>query len=221
MKLFIKLSGLLISTFLFAQVVSAQGHPADGFYMGVDGSYDITRFSHYTVESLTDREPTDDKTIYNDEGPGAGVFIGFRQSQGRFSFAAEGRYGYSFIKNTISATSELKQTNEFSGSLLPGYWVSNSFLVFGRLGFTQQMTRNLFDGITNDHSDTGIVFGGGIQLFATDRISLRGEYNRSTFNHQMTQVFEDTTTTPSTFEQVDFTNNFRRDRFQVSLISKF
>jgi len=191
------------------------------FIMGVDGSYDIERYNNYTVESLTDRTPTDGSTIYNDEGPAAGIFIGYRLSEDRFTIAAEARYGYSFIKNNSHATQSYEQTNEFGASVLPGYWISNQFLVYTRIGFSQLTTKNVFENIANDNSDTGLHFGAGVQIFASDTISIRGEYNRSTFNHKMVQVFEDTTTDPSTFEEINFTNNFRRDRFQISLISRF
>lgn len=221
MNLFIKLGYILVGTLFLTQIASAQGHSQDGLYMGVDATYDISRFSDFAVESLTDTLPTDVKTIYNDEGPAAGIFIGFRFTQGRYTVATEARYGYSFIENDLSLTDSFKLTNEFGGSILPGYWLSDQIVVFGRIGFSQLTAIRTFDGILNKNSDTGLHFGGGIQLFATDTISFRAEYNRATFNHNMSQVIEDTTTIPSTFEQVDFINNFKRDRFQVSLISRF
>ncbi|MBT5072562.1 MAG: porin family protein [Kordiimonadaceae bacterium] len=221
MKSIIKIGCLLASVLLFTQSAFAQGHPQDGFYVGIDGGYDITKFKDYTVESLTDREPTDNKTMYNDEGIGTGIFVGFRLSDGQFTLAVEGRYGYSFIQNEELAWDTYKQTNEFGGSILPGFWINDQIVLFGRVGFSQQTTIREFDGIDNDHSDTGLHFGAGIQFYVSDSISLRGEYNRATFNHEMAQVFEDTSTDPSTFEQVDFTNNFRRDRFQVSIVSRF
>lgn len=219
MKSIIRIACLIASALLLAQGASAQGHPQDGFYVGIDGSYDITRFKDYTVESLTDREPTDNKLIYNDEGPATGIFVGVRMSDGQFTLAAEGRYGYSFIQDDTLAFDSYKQTNEFGGSLLPGYWINDQVVLFGRIGFSQQSTIRLFDGIDNDHSDTGLHFGAGIQLYISDFISVRGEYNRATFNHQMSQVFP--AIDPDPAEQIDFTNNFRRDRFQVSIISNF
>lgn len=219
MKLIIKIICLLTSVLLFAQGAYAQSHPQDGFYVGIDGSYDIIRIKDYTVESLTDREPTDNKFIYNDEGPASGIFVGLRISDGQFTLAAEGRYGYSFIQDENIAFDTYKQTNEFGGSLLPGYWINDQVVLFGRIGFSQQTTIRLFDGILNDHSDTGLHFGAGIQLYVSDFISVRGEYSRASFNHQMSQVFPATETEPT--EVIDFTNNFRRNRFMVSLVSNF
>ncbi len=199
----------------------AQSSQHDGFYFGVDGTYDITKFDNFVITSNTDELPTDDKTIYNDEGPGAGIFIGFRMSQGNVTVGVEGRYGYSFIENEVSSTEIYKTTNEFGGSILPGFWVDENVIIFARVGFSQLTTERTFGGILNRNSDTGLHFGAGIEAYISDTLSLRGEYNRATYNHAMMQEFVDNTTNPATITVVTFDNNFRRDRFQVSIVSKF
>lgn len=217
----ILITAVLLSVAFIGQSAYAQNSQHDGFYIGVDGAYDITRFDNYVITNSSDILPTDDKSIYNDEGPGAGIFVGFRVSQGNFTVGVEGRHGYSFLENQLTAFENYKTTNEFGGSVLPGFWLDEDIIIFARLGFSQLTTTRTLGGLLNRNSDTGLHFGGGLESYISDMLSLRGEYNRSTFSHEMMQEFVDTTVVPNTIEAVIFENNFRRDRFQVSLISRF
>ncbi|MCC3860262.1 porin family protein [Pseudemcibacter aquimaris] len=212
---------LFAALLLPVQAAFSQGSPHDGLYIGADATYDLTRFDSYRVESLTDMTPTDNKLIYDDEGLAAGLFIGYRLSERQFTLAVEGRYGYSFINNELSVAETYENTNEFGISVLPGIWVNDNMILFTRFGASQQTVTRTFEGVLNQNSDTGFHFGAGVEIILPNNLAIRGEYNRATFQHEMSQVFVDNTVDPAVTTQVDFQNKFRRDRFQVSMIARF
>ncbi|MDG1707449.1 MAG: outer membrane beta-barrel protein [Emcibacteraceae bacterium] len=105
--------------------------------------------------------------------------------------------------------------------MLPGYWISPETILFTRFGFSQLTANRVSNGIVNEGSDSGLHFGAGIEFFINETMSFRGEYNRSTYMHEMSEIVSDTSTDPATDVQVDFRNKFRRDRFQVSMVARF
>lgn len=221
MKIKFILGGLLATITLGTYSATAQTSRYDGLYMGLDATYDITKYKQREITSLTGFIPTDDRSIYNDEGPAAGIFLGYRLTEGRFTVATEGRYGYSFLENKVSAGDNFKLTNEYGGSILPGYWISPEVILYTRFGFSQLTTIRIFDGVINENSDSGFHFGAGIQFYASEKMSIRGEYNRSSYENNISQVILDTSTDPATPVVASSINKIRRDRFQVSLIYKF
>ena len=173
------------------------------------------------ILSATTRNP-----LYTDEGAGAGVFVGYRLSQGPFTVAAEAHYSYSFISNQPNATSRFEQTNEFGGSLYPGFWVDPDVVIFGQIGFSQ-LTSNSFRGAEQfNNSDTGLLFGGGLQIYLSEQISARASYTRSTHNHQTNDninVFElvGGNLVQTGVANFRYDHAIRRDKFALSIIFNF
>ena len=100
---------------------NAQTSRYDGLYMGIEGSYAKTKQTDLTVIapefegvvlesdilSAITRNP-----LYTAEGGAAGVFVGYRISQGQFTLATEASYSYSFISNEPNASTKFEQTND-------------------------------------------------------------------------------------------------------------
>ena len=228
--------GGLLATFIVGTYsANAQTSRYDGLYMGIEGSYAKTKQTDLTVIapefegvvlesdilSATTRNP-----LYTAEGGAAGVFVGYRISQGQFTLATEASYSYSFISNEPNASTKFEQTNEFGVSLLPGIWVSQDVVVFGQVGFSQ-LKLNSFSGLEQfNNSDSGLVFGGGIQVYLSSQISFRASYTRSTHNHQTNDNVDVYQLVSGNLEQTGVANYkydhaIKRDKLSISMIYNF
>ncbi len=197
----LKLAGILVSIFCFTQNVSAQGHSSDGFYIGVDGSYD----------RLTDNSSINDASVpvdvINVWDPAAGVFIGYRQTKGKFNVAVEARYGYGFNKQTAPSGAVVKNTHEFELAALPGFWLTDEFLVYARLGVTNNSLRVTVGNNTITNTGTDFSYGAGAQLSLVNGFSIRGEYTRG-------EVYDEPISLVSFWR-------IKRDRFKIAILKKF
>ena len=228
--------GGFLATFIVGTYsANAQTSRYDGLYMGIEGSYAKTKQTDLTVIapefegvvlesdilSATTRNP-----LYTAEGGAAGVFVGYRISQGQFTLATEASYSYSFISNEPNASTKFEQTNEFGVSLLPGIWVSQDVVVFGQVGFSQ-LKLNIFSGLEQfNNSDSGLVFGGGIQVYLSSQISFRASYIRSTHNHQTNDNVDVYQLVSGNLEQTGVANYkydhaIKRDKLSISMIYNF
>lgn len=213
MKNMFKLGGLMAFVMFSTQFAFAQQSVHDGIYMGVDGSYDKHEAVSITVEQSVPNLVAPSTAVYTDDGIAAGIFAGYRQSYDRFTVAAEARYAYSFVKNEPTTGNSYNPTNEFGVSVLPGFWLTNDFLVFGRLGFSQLNTNRLYQGSFFNNTDSGLIYGGGAEIYLNDQISFRADYTRSVHSNRMSVVVAGNTGI--------ITNNIKRQRFRGSLIYKF
>ena len=228
--------GGLLATFIVGTYsANAQTSRYDGLYMGIEGSYAKTKQTDLTVIapefegvvlesdilSAITRNP-----LYTAEGGAAGVFVGYRISQGQFTLATEASYSYSFISNEPNASTKFEQTNEFGVSLLPRIWVSQDVVVFGQVGFSQ-LKLNSFSGLEQfNNSDSGLVFGGGIQVYLSSQISFRASYTRSTHNHQTNDNVDVYQLVSGNLEQTGVANYkydhaIKRDKLSISMIYNF
>lgn len=227
--------GLMATMTVGTYSANAQSSVHDGLYMGIEGSYAKTSQTDLTILppdfegvvlendilSATSRNP-----LYTAEGAGAGVFLGYRASQGKFTLASEISYAYSFISNEPTASTRFEQTNEFGASLYPGIWVDSDVVVFGQIGFSQLKT-NSFSGLSQfNNSDSGLIFGGGVQAYLSPQVSIRASYSRSTHNHQTNQNIDLYEFVAGTLEQIGAVNYrydhaIKRDKFSVSMIYNF
>jgi opacity protein-like surface antigen len=198
--------GALIAGVLFpVNAALSQQHPSDGVYLGVEGSYDQTKDNIKATPS----------NVYTADGIAAGLLIGYRQSHDRVSLGVEARYGYSFVSNeinTITPTQGFDITHEFGASILPGFWIADEVLIYARFGFTQSTLVTTLQSVESKYNDTAIELGAGIQIFATDTISIRGEYVRTNFEGQPSLLYNG----------VIYDDwKVRRNRFRGALIAKF
>jgi len=140
----IMIGGLLATISIGTYSANAQTSIHDGAYMGIEGSYGKTSQSDLTIItpefdgvvfegdilSTTTRNP-----LYTAEGGGAGVFLGYRISEGQFTLAAEANYTYSLFQMNLMQRVDLnKQMNSaFQYFLGFGFHRMSSFL--DKLGF--------------------------------------------------------------------------------------
>ena len=227
--------GFLATITVGTYSANAQTSEHDGFYMGIEGSYAKTKQSDLTIIepelqgvvleedllSTTTRNP-----LYTAEGGAVGVFIGYRLSQGQFTLATEASYSYSFISNEPNPTSKFEQTNKFGVSLLPGIWVNPDVVVFGQVGFSQ-LKLNSFSGLEQfNNSDSGLIFGGGIQVYLSSQISFRASYTSSTHNHQTNDNINVYQFVSGNLEQIGAANYrydhaIKRDKLSISMVYNF
>ena len=223
MKTILILGGLLACILCLPITAYSQGHPSDGLYIGLDGSYDKIDETSTLIPGAEGANllVVPSRAIYRIDGIAAGIFVGYRQSSGRFTVAAEARYGYGFASNE-TANDSFKITGEYGASVLPGVWVSDGIAIYGRLGFSQLHLNRTYQGIIHRNDDSSLHYGGGIQMFATESLSIRADYTRATFNHNMRlNVTIDPGQATQRTVSIPFFSKLKRDRFQVSLISKF
>ena len=213
MKFLFKIMAFMACTQFLIHTANAQGSQYDGPYIGLDGSYD----KHTPVSATLITQPTGfvlpSTAAYSDDGISAGIFVGYRQSLENFTVAAEARYTYSFVSNQITATDTFNPTNEYGASVMPGYWLTNEVVVFGRLGFSQQNINRNYQGSLFNNTDTGLIYGGGIEIYVNELFSLRADYTRTTHNHRMNLTVNN--------QSAVFFNNIRRERIRGSIVAKF
>lgn len=227
--------GLLASMTIGVFSTNAQTSKHDGFYMGIEGSYAKTKQTDLSIVApefegvVLENDILASATrnpLYTAEGGGAGVFVGYRVSQGPFTLASEVNYAYSFISNEPTASTKFEQTNEFGGSLFPGVWVSPDVVIFGQIGFSQLKTNSYSGLVQFNNSDTGLIFGGGFQAYLSDQISIRASYSRSTHSHQTNENIDVYEFVSGSLEQVGVANykydhGIKRDKFSVFMVYNF
>lgn len=242
MNTYLKLGGLLACLLFSSQASLAQSSIYDGLYMGVEGTHSKTKHNNtvrldpifegevdVAIPSETYRNP-----IYTNKGYGAGFFIGYRASHNRITLAAEGTYNYNFISRNISPTNYFEITNEFGASIMPGIWMTDQFLIFGQVGFSQLQFNNADGANSFNNSDSGLTFGGGFQIYASEKLSLRASYTRSTHDHNTSVTVTPYIETLQTFGNViipiredqpnvtyQYFNTIKRDKFAVSIVYNF
>jgi len=204
MKYIFTFFALLFGVMIPFQFALSQSHPADGPYIGIDGSYDL----------LKDNISATGDNVYSTNEPAVGIFAGFRQTQGQFTVAAEIRYGYSFARKeqTVAPFDAFAMTHEFGAAVLPGYWLNDQLLVYGRLGYNHATLIDTINAVDFSNGDSSVEFGGGIEIFATPSVSLRLEYTRTAFEGM----------TILTFNNVNYNDwKIRRDRFRAAITTAF
>ena len=77
-----------------------------------------------------------------------------------------------------------------------------------------------------NNSGSGLLFGGGIQAYLSEQISIRANYTRSTHNHQTNDNVDVYEFVAGVLEQVGTTiyrynHAIKRDKFSVSMIYNF
>tara|TARA_R110002096_G_scaffold309403_4_gene504000 strand:+ start:26600 stop:27238 length:639 start_codon:yes stop_codon:yes gene_type:complete len=204
MKKILALSALMLGLVTPLQFAMSQGQPSDGFYVGIDGSFD----------QLKDNINATPDNIYNADGPAVGLFAGYRQSQGRFTVAAEARYGYSFAseETTVAPIDGFALTHEFGAAVLPGFWVNDQLIVYGRIGFTNATLVDTISDIKFTNTDSAVEYGGGVEIFASETVSVRVEYTRVKFEGMPIL----------TFNAINYSDwGITRNRFRAAITTAF
>lgn len=225
----------LAALLLPAQAAFSQTSQFDGPYMGVEGSYAQTKnnaieiiepeidgvYLENDVPSTSFRNPK-----YDADGVIAGLFFGYRLSEGQFTLAAEASYSNNFVENDANVLDSFELTSEFGFAIQPGVWLNENVVLYGHLGATQLRAKSRAGNETFDSSDTGLVFGAGIQMYINEQLSIRGSYTRSTHNHKTGEWIDIYTIADGdlVFSDVayfEYDSTLRRNKFSASLVYNF
>ncbi len=160
---------LLASSLMVSSSVMAQG-----FYVGGQAGM---------VSLKAKQETTTTEADFGTHGAGIGLFAGYRYDLDNFFIAAEADGFYSSAAGKLrvgSINQELKEGNSMGLSALAGIPIGGSTEVYGRLGLTKaKFEAEEITGSTKteyDESETGTVFGVGMQHQLDDRLGVRFDY---------------------------------------------
>ncbi|MGB6977158.1 MAG: outer membrane beta-barrel protein [Gammaproteobacteria bacterium] len=172
---------------------------ADGFYVGVEGGYNVagiqkgnTNFISAAPNGILGSTNAYTNLTSFAEGGLGGLYVGYgkRQMDGVYLGAelngdlnaASANTVDTSVKPEANVTEKLR--NDLGLSLLAGYFLTNSSLLYGRVGgvwskFESDSFSAGFDGASGDFSKKllGGRLGIGMETYITCQISLRGEYD--------------------------------------------
>jgi outer membrane immunogenic protein len=168
----------------------------DGFYIGAQGGYDNYRAGINHSVTVAGTSFVANPTL-SSNGFVGGFFTGFGMNFYQYGYLAAELFGngstanqsYNLNYGTTSSTSKVTQDGDWGISVLPGIKVNPSSLVFLRLGWNQARLRGTETFIANgniasasSHSwASGFNVGLGIETAIYQNISLRGEYDHTSF----------------------------------------
>lgn len=152
-----------------------------GFFGGVRAGHDMG------TTKLTVAETGD---VYEFDGFGSnglmgGAFLGYNQQLGsRFVVGVEGHASGTTISNRLSMNSmgsiETGTDWSLSARLRGGVLVNPATLIYAYGGYGRNwMYTEISDGVDSERGDfqvDAVEFGGGVETFVTEKVSVRGEY---------------------------------------------
>ena len=179
-----------------------------GFYAGIGMGSDSVDFAMRSrVTRPNPGHPADfdviDKSHLSATGIFGSLFAGYGAlAYKKFYFAAEANgtlsatesngYNFEFIHKSFGHT-VIKLKNTIGISILPGYQFSPNTLFYGRAGLTNSTLQvNTADiSLANfTKKRNGFRYGLGITQGITNRLALRMDYSRITYNHTETTTFD-------------------------------
>ncbi|MDG1438516.1 MAG: outer membrane beta-barrel protein [Emcibacteraceae bacterium] len=215
-----------------AQFAFSQTSTHDGLYMGVEGSYSkvknnsvnvtVPEFDGFYWEGDVLSETTRDPK-YSQDGAAAGLFFGYRLSEGIYTLATEATYTNNFISNKVDPLDTFELSSEFGIAILPGVWVNDDVVLYGHLGASQLKVKSQLGSELFDTSDTGFIFGAGAQVYVNENLSICASYTRSTHDHKSVE-FIDVFDIGGTLIDVaffEYDSTLKRDKFAASLVYNF
>ena len=147
------LKKLSIAAAIAVLSISAQAQTANPIYIGAD-------IGSTKVDALTDN-----KTSY-------GAFAGYKFSE---NVAAEVAYRKLFKTDIGPVSVDGTQTAVSVLGIAP---ISKEFQVFGRLGYNQLKASASFAGRSGSGTDSGVLYGVGVQYQFTANIGARLEFQK-------------------------------------------
>lgn len=156
-------------------------HHVGSFYAGVDISRDR---GHY--------EYTDTDVAASGEGIDGGLFVGYGMTfMDRYYLGLEGFGDISSNDAKLSSTLKFEQNWSAGVSLMPGIKVTDSTLLFARVGWINSEFKLKDDTGVLDSKErnlNGIQAGLGMEVMCTQNIGLRGEWDWSHYEKYKTSV---------------------------------
>ena len=175
----------LVACSLVAGLLMA-AHPAAadslfrGAYAGLQGSYDTYDFD-VRANSLT----ADDLSL---SGPSGGFYAGANTGlpgTDRMIVGLEGSFTFNDADGQISGGGDrttINARNTYGISGRAGYEVTDSVLLYGRLGWARTRFSGL--GQSGGASLDGVRFGGGAEYAISDNLALRTEFTRTEYERR-------------------------------------
>ncbi len=180
----------------------------DGFYVGAQVGYDMYRVKDEVDVLDNDGNALSSDPTLNANGWAGGLFLGYGKYFDQFYLGAEIFGNASGAKSSsdtdvitetgdlLSVDSDVKVKSEYGISILPGYKVNNTSLLYIRVGYNwAKIDHDVdFDGIgagdlplsmSDDESNTvhGWSGGVGIETLLADNFSVRAEYTYTKYNN--------------------------------------
>lgn len=115
------------------------------------------------------------------EGTGFGLYGGFNYGLGE-SFVVGAELGYTgpVAFQTVLGNPDFGYDNLLNARLRGGYAIGNA-LIYGSLGY-QRVNYGAVAGISTAGSADGLVYGLGVEVLLTDRVSVRMDYTSTHMN---------------------------------------
>jgi outer membrane immunogenic protein len=189
-------------------IILATSSANSGFYAGIGTGSDTVDFAMRSrVTGPNPGHPANFDVINKSHASATGIFGSLFAGYGalaykKFYFAAEANgtlsatesngYNFEFIHKSFSQT-VIKLKNTIGISVLPGYQFSPDTLFYGRLGLTNSTLQvNTSDiSLANfTRKKNGFRYGLGIKQNITNRLALRMDYSRITYNGTNTSTFD-------------------------------
>lgn len=177
----------------------------DGLYIGGALGYDSFKLRQYLGVNDGAGDSLGSSSFLNPTGVVGGAFIGYGYYLSLFYLGAE-IYGYSsnaittqsnsataFGVSVLNYTSRVTVRGSYGISLNPGVKVSDTVLLYGRLGYTrasvrtnEYLTVGAIGGSTTFNTNTGSYYNGfsyglGLEGLIYENWSLRGEYTHTQY----------------------------------------
>lgn len=187
---------LIVATIALAAVsaTSAMAEPFSGPYLGVELSRDAYEVQANDLSLELDGTPI---TVSADglsaNGVAGGVFAGYDlRVSGSAFVGVEANFNYSSASISASGTDgvdtlsgDIKARESYGVGARLGALVSSNTAVYARLGWqnTKFKTTASLSGssVSDSRTEDAFVYGGGLETFLNDRLSLRVEYTRADY----------------------------------------
>ncbi|WP_028388461.1 outer membrane protein [Legionella fairfieldensis] len=197
----LRTTSLMLSLFLLATPCFS------GFYVGVSGGPEGASFSqkaHVTRATIfaTGNFNVVDKQHFSGTGGFGSLFAGYSLYYNRLYLAGEINGNFSTVEYRLvndeythlhfSKTSFTVKSSEGAG-LLPGYFLADSTLIYGRIGYANGRI-NIDDSDPTIHSmrknRSGIRYGGGIRYDLTPQFTFMMDYSQINYGSLKSHVYE-------------------------------
>lgn len=178
-----------------------------GFYLGVQGGYDIYRTNVEVAAAAADGDTVTGEYRLSSPGWVGGGMVGYGLYLDQWYLGAEifgngsgaeGSANMAFTDHdgadSMTAEQEVEVTANYGIDFMPGYKINNHTLVYGRLGYNWARVK-VEDDVTihgvevaggdDDETSTvgGFHWGVGMESMVYENFSLRAEYTYTKFRH--------------------------------------
>jgi len=176
-KLFsVALAGVLGNSALMAsEEVKTAGEESSNFRHKEENVYVVAKGLVTSGDTITEEEGT--KKVKGSNGRGFGIDLGYRTGYG-FNFEVDYAYTKLDVTETAQGAEDEKKTGYFhsvSFDALYAYHINEPLAVFAKVGVEYEMEK-----ISKFKTDTGFLYGAGVEYEVKENMALIFEYEDST-----------------------------------------